>query len=89
MVTEKNKPRQVGRKPKADPCRHRYAIYMNDAENVRFLSMCEEAASHDKSRFIKSFLFSKGIESRENRQGSNGLLHAPDNFLCTISCYRE
>jgi hypothetical protein len=62
MATEKNKPRQVGRKPKADPCRYRYAIYMNDAENVRFLSMCEETASQDKSRFIKSFLFQKELK---------------------------
>jgi hypothetical protein len=62
MATEKNRPRQVGRKPKADPCRHRYAIYMNDAENVRFLSLCEDAASQDKSRFIKSFLFQKELK---------------------------
>jgi hypothetical protein len=62
MATEKNRPRQVGRKPKADPCRHRYAIYLNDAENVRFLSLCEDAAMQDKSRFIKSFLFQKELK---------------------------
>jgi hypothetical protein len=62
MATEKNRPRQVGRKPKADPCRHRYAIYMNDAENVRFLSMCEDTGMEDKSRFIKSFLFQKELK---------------------------
>ncbi|MDR1666733.1 MAG: MobA protein [Bacteroidales bacterium] len=62
MATEKNRPRQVGRKPKADPCRHRYAIYMNDAENVHFLSLCEDAAMQDKSRFIKSFLFQKELK---------------------------
>jgi hypothetical protein len=62
MTTEKNKPRQVGRKPKADPCRHRYAIYMNDEENARFLSLCEDAAMQDKSRFIKSFLFQKELK---------------------------
>jgi hypothetical protein len=62
MATEKNRPRQVGRKPKADPCRHRYAIYMNDTENVHFLSMCENAGMQDKSRFIKSFLFQKELK---------------------------
>jgi hypothetical protein len=62
MTTEKNKPRQVGRKPKADPCRHRYAIYMNDEENAHFLSLCEDAAMQDKSRFIKSFLFQKELK---------------------------
>jgi hypothetical protein len=35
---------------------------MNDAENVRFLSMCEETASQDKFRFIKSFLFQKELK---------------------------
>jgi hypothetical protein len=62
MVTEKSRPRQVGRKPKADPCRHRYAIYMNDAENVHFLSMCEDTGMEDKSRFIKSILFQKELK---------------------------
>jgi hypothetical protein len=62
MATEKNRPRQVGRKPKVAPCRHRYVIYMNDAENVRFLSMCEDTGMEDKSRFIKLILFQKELK---------------------------
>jgi hypothetical protein len=48
--------------PKPTPARHRYAIYMNDAENVRFLSMCEDTGMEDKSRFIKSILFQKELK---------------------------
>ena len=35
----KNKPRQVGRKPKADPCCHRLAINLNDADYAQFLTL--------------------------------------------------
>jgi hypothetical protein len=35
---------------------------MNDAENIRFLSMCEDTGMEDKSRFIKSILFQKELK---------------------------
>ncbi|MDR2406730.1 MAG: MobA protein [Bacteroidales bacterium] len=61
MATEKyyNK---GGRPPKADPCRHRYSIKLNDVDNARFLEMVDETGWTDKAKFIKTILFSKEIK---------------------------
>ncbi|KAA6319580.1 hypothetical protein EZS27_030547, partial [termite gut metagenome] len=34
MTTENKKPRTSGRKPKADPCSHRYSFNLNDTDNA-------------------------------------------------------
>jgi hypothetical protein len=61
MATEKyyNK---GGRPPKADPCRHRYSIKLNDVDNARFLAMIDETGWNDKAKFIKACLFKKEIK---------------------------
>jgi hypothetical protein len=61
MTTEKcyNK---GGRPPKADPCRHRYSIKLNDVDNARFLAMIDETGWNDKAKFIKFVLFNKEIK---------------------------
>jgi hypothetical protein len=61
MATEKyyNK---GGRPPKSDPCRHRYSIKLNDADNARFLAMVDETGWNDKAKFIKNVLFKKEIK---------------------------
>jgi hypothetical protein len=51
-----------GRPPKADPCRHRYSIKLNDTENARFLAMFDETGWNDKAKFIKACLFKKEIK---------------------------
>jgi hypothetical protein len=63
MKIEKNKPKQVGRKPKADPCRHRYSIKLNDVDNAHFLAMLEETGlRYNAAKFIKTCLFKREIK---------------------------
>ena len=59
MPPEKNKPRQVGRKPKADPCRHRLSFNLNDADYNNFLTLFEQSGLSDKARFIVSCIFKR------------------------------
>ncbi|MDR0349238.1 MAG: MobA protein [Tannerella sp.] len=57
MTTPKNRPCQVGRKPKADPCRHRLSFNLNDEDYNRFLTLFEQSGLPDKARFIASCVF--------------------------------
>jgi hypothetical protein len=62
MATEKNKPKQVGRKPKDDPCRHRLAINLNDADFVKFLTLFEQSGLQDRAHFIVSCIFDRQLK---------------------------
>jgi hypothetical protein len=60
MTTEKNKPvKAAGRKPKADPCRHRLSFNLNDADFAVFLSLFEASGLHDRAHFIASCIFKR------------------------------
>ena len=61
-TTENKKVKQVGRKPKADPCRHRLAINLNDTDYAVFLSMYEASGLPDKARFITSCIFNRQLK---------------------------
>ena len=61
MTTENKQYNKGGRPPKADPCRHRYSIKLNDVDNARFLTMADKTG-WDKARFIKAVLFQKEIK---------------------------
>ena len=62
MKTDSKKVKQVGRKPKSDPCRHRWAINLNDVDNARFLALYEASGLFDKARFITSCIFSRQLK---------------------------
>ncbi|GHU57035.1 hypothetical protein FACS189411_09380 [Bacteroidia bacterium] len=62
MATEKNKPKQVGRKPKADPCRHRLAINLNDADFAKFLTLFEQSGLQDRAHFITACIFERQLK---------------------------
>jgi len=51
-----------GRKPKADPCRHRYAINLNEVDNARFLALYDASGAKNKARFITACLFGKPLK---------------------------
>jgi len=61
MTIVNKKQRQIGRKPKADPCRHRYAFNLNDSENVKFLSLYDASGMKVKAHFITACIFKKPI----------------------------
>jgi hypothetical protein len=62
MATENKRAKQVGRKPKDDPCRHRLAINLNDADYAAFLTLYEQSGLPDKARFIVSCIFNRPLK---------------------------
>jgi hypothetical protein len=62
MKTENKKQKQVGRKPKADPCRHRYSFNLNDSENVQFLSLFDASGLKEKAHFITACVFNRELK---------------------------
>jgi hypothetical protein len=61
MSTENNKPKQVGRKPKADTCSHHYSFKLNDEDNAQFLALFERSGLENKSLFITSSIFNRSL----------------------------
>ena len=62
MRTENKQKHKGGRKPKTDPCKHRYAISLNDADNARFLSLFEASGMDVKAHFITACIFEKPVK---------------------------
>jgi hypothetical protein len=62
MATESKKAKQVGRKPKADPCRHRLAINLNDADFSKFLALFEQSGLQDRAHFITACIFNRELK---------------------------
>jgi hypothetical protein len=62
MKTEKRNPNPGGRKPKTDPCRHRYSFNLNDEDNVKFLALFDASGLKDKARFITSCIFKRELK---------------------------
>ncbi|MDR2423410.1 MAG: hypothetical protein LBD59_01640 [Prevotellaceae bacterium] len=62
MVTDKIKSKQVGRKPKADPCRHRLAINLNDVDFAKFQSLYEQSGLQDRAHFITACIFERQLK---------------------------
>ena len=62
MAIENRRKHKGGRKPKKDPCKHRYAISLNDANNARFLSLFEASGMDVKAHFITATLFEKTVK---------------------------
>jgi hypothetical protein len=62
MATVKKQSKQGGRKPKTDPCRHRYSFNLNDADNAQFLSLFDASGLKDKARFITSCIFMRELK---------------------------
>ncbi|RLD85136.1 MAG: hypothetical protein DRJ09_13265 [Bacteroidetes bacterium] len=62
MNAESRKRHKGGRKPKKDPCKHRYAISLNDVDNAKFLSLFEASGMDVKAHFITATLFEKPVK---------------------------
>jgi hypothetical protein len=62
MKIENKKQKQVGRKPKADPCRHRYSFNLNDSENAQFLSLFDSSGLKEKAHFITACVFNRELK---------------------------
>jgi hypothetical protein len=63
MTTENNGFNKGDRPPKADSCRHRYSIKLNDVDNAQFLTMLEETGlRYNAAKFIKTCMFKREIK---------------------------
>jgi hypothetical protein len=62
MTTENRRKHKGGRKLKKDPCKHRYAISLNDADNARFLTLFEASGMEVKAHFITTTIFEKPVK---------------------------
>ena len=62
MATENKRVKQVGRKPKADPCRHRLAINLNDTNFAAFFTLYEQSGLKDRAQFIVSCIFNRQLK---------------------------
>ena len=60
-TTEKNM-RKAGRKPKSDPCKHRYTFNLNATDNARFLAQFEASAMKKKAHYITACVFDKPVK---------------------------
>ncbi|WP_303924897.1 conjugal transfer protein MobA [Draconibacterium sediminis] len=71
MEIEKQENRHKGgRKPKKDPCKHRYAISLNDVDNARFLALFEASGMEVKAHFITACIFDKPVKVVKIDKGS-------------------
>ena len=64
-MTDENrskKRKSVGRKPKSDPCKHRYMVNLNDEENDKFKMLFEQSGLENISRFIHHAIFGREIK---------------------------
>jgi len=62
MTNNTPKPKQAGRKPKADPCCHRLAINLNNADYAKFLTLYDASGLTDKAHFITSCIFNRQLK---------------------------
>ena len=60
-MTTVRKNKALGRKPKTDPCSHRYAFNLNDTDNAKFLSLFDSSGMNNKAHFITACIFNKPI----------------------------
>ena len=60
---EHRKSNKGGRKPKINPCTHRYVFRLTDEENAKFLSLYEASGLNNKAKFIISVLFAREIKT--------------------------
>jgi hypothetical protein len=51
-----------GRRPLVDPAKNRHVFYLNDADEVRFLTLLDQSRIGNKAKFIKSCLFNKPVK---------------------------
>jgi hypothetical protein len=62
MATEKRNSNPGGRKPKADPCKHRYSFNLNDTDNAQFLALFDASGLKDRAHFITACIFKRDLK---------------------------
>jgi hypothetical protein len=62
MTTEKKSKKKGGRKPKLNPCKHRYSFNLDDIDNAKFLTLFDASDMNVKAHFITACIFEKPVK---------------------------
>lgn len=62
MNEKKTNKRKTGRLPKQDPAKRKHVFYLNEADEVRFLSLFEQSGKTAMAHFITSCIFDKPLK---------------------------
>ena len=63
MEREQNKNRKkVGRKPKVDKAKHKYAFRLTEVENAKFLALFDQSGMSNKADFVRKSIFENKIK---------------------------
>lgn len=62
MTPVERNPQAGGRRPKDDPCRHRYSFNLSDSDNAKFLSLFDASGLKNKAHFITSCIFGRQLK---------------------------
>ncbi|MEZ5104501.1 MAG: conjugal transfer protein MobA [Draconibacterium sp.] len=80
MTIKTGRKHKGGRKLKPDPCKHRYAISLNDEDNARFLSLVEASGMEVKAHFITACIFEKPVKVIKIDKGTQDFYMRLTNF---------
>lgn len=63
MEREQNKNRKkVGRKPKVDKAKYKYAFRLTEAENAKFLTLFDQSGMSNKAEFARKAIFENDLK---------------------------
>jgi len=63
MDRERNKNRKkVGRKPKADKAKYKYAFRLTEVENAKFLALFDQSGMSNKAEFVRKAIFENDLK---------------------------
>jgi hypothetical protein len=80
MTIKTGRKHKGGRKLKPNPCKHRYAISLNDKDNARFLSLVEASGIEVKAHFITACIFEKPVKVVKIDKGTQDFYMRLTNF---------
>ncbi|MFV0587993.1 conjugal transfer protein MobA [Bacteroides reticulotermitis] len=65
----KTNKRKTGRLPKQDPAKRKHVFYLNEKDEVRFLSLFEQSGKTAMAHFITSCIFDKPLKVVKTDKG--------------------
>jgi len=59
--TNKNR-KKVGRKPKSDKAKYKYAFRLTEVENAKFLALFDQSGMSNKAEFVRKAIFENDLK---------------------------
>src|SRR5690606_17899887 len=94
MKNELNKKgKKVGRKPKADKAKYKYAFRLTEVENAKFLALFDQSGLSNKAEFARKFIFENEIKILYYNKGAHDfymkLTHFYSQFRAVGTNYNQ